>query len=126
MDIIPCPVRRCPDWGAWERWRADLGLAIDQSDKRRHGIPETGRGGGEDVGLEPVSHQLGCPAPRLLVAVLFGDLGHPPVGLVVIDRTDLKEPVPGGIVGGMADPEQDVAGVPRPTVIALFAMLPAV
>ena len=104
----------------------DLGLLVDQGDDARHGVPETGRGRGEDVGSDPVHHHHRRPGSRLLVAVLFGDLCHPSVGHLVIGRADLKVPVPRRIVGGVADPEKDVAGLPRSAVVASPRVLPTV
>src|SRR5215208_8093073 len=91
----------------------DLGLPVDQGDDACHGIPETGRRRGEDVGPDPVHQQLRRPGSRLLVAVLFGDPGHPSVGRLVIGRADLKVAVPRRVVRGVADPEEDVAGLLR-------------
>src|SRR5215207_8419584 len=102
----------------------DLGLPVDQSDDARHGIPKTGRRGGEDVGPNPVHQHLRRPGSRLLVAVLFGDLGHPPVGRLVKGRADLEVPMPRWVVGGVADPEEDVAGPPLPAVVTLPRVLP--
>ena len=76
----------------------DLGLPVDQGDDARHGIPKTGRRGGEDVGPNPVDQHLRRPGSRLFVAVLFGDLGHPPVGCLVLGGPDLKIPVPRRVV----------------------------
>ena len=76
----------------------DLRFPVDQGDDARHGISKTGRRRGEDVGPDPVHQHFRRPGSRLLVAVLFGDLGHPSVGRLVIGRADLKEPVPRRIV----------------------------
>src|SRR5215212_10950684 len=104
----------------------DLGRPVDQSDDARHSIPKTGRRRGEDVGPNPVQQHLRRPGSRLLVAVLFSDLGHPPVGRLVIGGADLKEPVPRRIVGGVADPEEDVAGLPRSAIVTMPRVLPTV
>jgi hypothetical protein len=76
----------------------DLGLLVDQGDDVRHSIPQTGRRRGEDEGPDSVHQQLRRPGSRLLIAVLFSDLGHPPVGCLVIGRADLEVPMPRRIV----------------------------
>src|SRR5829696_8163154 len=104
----------------------DLRLPVDQGDDTRHGVPKTGRRRREDVGPDPVHPHLRRPGSRLLVAVLFGDLGHPSVGRLVIGRADLEVAVPRRVVRGVADPEEDVAGLLRSAVVGRTRVLPTV